>query len=313
VPRPPITIPVATLLCLLCSCAHQNAPQDAPAPRASPQTEHPATTQSAPTAQHKPALQSGPASPQQVTTVPPPPQSSSTTTASSPPIQPAVPPPTDTPASTPLVAAKELFPGVLVDLTAKTVEFDGIVPINAHDPAAPTVYLEVFACLPDTKEHESVVMTSVRPSHVHAALLLIGLKPGKPGGWDLVDDKLVPIEPSGDAVLVRVSYKDAAGNEVVLTPDDLIVDAATGAPFSKKDGGRWLFTGSRIVQRQGREWYDADGAGILIGLTTFGGETVAWSHTISPDSELHAPEWIASPRTPPAGTPVKVTLSPLPR
>lgn len=176
------------------------------------------------------------------------------------------------------------------------------------------VYLEVFACLQDTKEHESMVMTSVRPSHVHAALLLIGLKPGKPGGWDLVDDKLVPIEPSGDAVLVQIAYTDATGKRIVLTPYDLVVDATTGEAFSGKNDGHWLFAGSRMVKRQGREWYDADGAGMLIGLTTFGGETIAWSHTISPDSNMQAPEWIASSKaTPPAGTPVRVTISPMAR
>ncbi|MBC7770997.1 MAG: hypothetical protein H7210_00745 [Pyrinomonadaceae bacterium] len=218
--------------------------------------------------------------------------------------------PVTAPETPAVVAPKELFPGVFVDLTKKTVEIGGIIPINAHDPAAPMVYLEVFACLPDTKEHESMVMTSVRPSHVHAAMLLIGLKPGHPGGWDLIDDKLVPIEPSGDAVLVQVTYTDAGGQRILLGPEDLIVDAKTNEPFNKNTGGHWLFAGSRMVKRQGRDWYDADGAGMLIGLTTFGGETIAWSRTISPDSNVQAPEWIASSKeTPPAGTPVRVTIS----
>lgn len=269
---------------LLTSCAQHSPSPSQPSPPRAPESAAPLTPAATP--------------------APPTPEAEPRAAAHTPP------PPTPDPEARP-GSLKEAFPGVFVDLTARVVEFDGIVPINAHDPAAPMVYLEVFACLPDTKEHEALVLTTVKPSHVHAALLLIGLNPGKPGGWDLIDDKLVPIQPTGDAVTIRVAYTDAAGARVSFAPEDLIVDATTGASFSRQTGGHWLFAGSRLVKRQGGEWYDADRAGMLIGLTTFGGETIAWSQTISPDSELQAPEWIASPRlTPPAGAPVRVSVSP---
>src|SRR3954462_4961764 len=40
--------------------------------------------------------------------------------------------------------------------------------------------LEFFLCATGTNEHESVLRSGVKPSHLHAALLAIGLTPGDP-------------------------------------------------------------------------------------------------------------------------------------
>ena len=201
-----------------------------------------------------------------------------------------------------------------MNLAEKTVEFTGFVPIDAHDPATPLVYLELVACIPDTKEHEALLVTMARPSHIHAALLLVGLQPGKPGGWEFENDTFRPIHATGDAVDVVITYSSADGKQVSVTPQEMIVDASTAEIFGAKDAGHWVFAGSRLVSRQGSERYDADGAGMVIGLTTFGAEVIAWSRTISPDSDMQAPEWIASNKAvPPAGTNVTVTLRPAKR
>lgn len=209
------------------------------------------------------------------------------------------------------VGAKEVFPNIRVDTSKRTVEFDGIVPIDAHDPRAPQVFLEVVCCTPDSKEHESIVMTRARPSQVHAALLLIGLKPGATGHWDMEGDALRPVQPTGDPVKITISYLDAAGHELSFTPEEMIVDSKTGALFGKTVPARWLFAGSQFVTRNGKEWYDADGAGTLIGLCTFSSETIAWGRVISPDSTVEEPEWIARKETVPgAGTAVTVRITP---
>jgi hypothetical protein len=44
--------------------------------------------------------------------------------------------------------------------------------------------LEMFACPKYTKEHESVVAINALSSHVHQALLLLGVEPGSPVVWD---------------------------------------------------------------------------------------------------------------------------------
>jgi len=205
--------------------------------------------------------------------------------------------------------ARQPFPHIRVDAEARTVEFDARVPITLDDPDAPFVYLEVVACIPDTKEHEALLVTQARPSHIHAALLLLGLEPGQPGRWEWEGDTLRSHPPEGPFVRVEFIYDSAAEERVVASPQEWIVNAETGEPFP---AGDWRFAGSRMVQWQGREFYDADGAGTLIGLTTFGSETLAWPEMISHEAAIEEPVWIANPMaTPPLDTPVTVRLTPL--
>jgi hypothetical protein len=227
---------------------------------------------------------------------------------------PALPETAPAPAAPGAGGAVEVFPGVRVDRAARVVEFDGIVPIDCHDPDAPAVFLEVVVCTPDTKEHESLVMTGVKASHVHAALLLLGLEPGSPGSWEVrgVEPVLVPVDPRGPAIGVDITYRDASGREVTADAREWVVDAKSGARLGARGpeaGVRWVFAGSRFVEREGQRVYDADGVGTLVGLCTFGSETVAWGRTISPDSQVHEPEWIANAKAvPAAGTAVVVRL-----
>jgi hypothetical protein len=57
------------------------------------------------------------------------------------------------------------------------------------------------------------------------------------------------------------------------------------------------------------EAYDAEGMGTLIGLATFGSETIAPETVFSPDSAQSEPVWIADRRTlPKISTPVTIRL-----
>jgi hypothetical protein len=227
--------------------------------------------------------------------------------------QPAPAPPRDEPIAPstpepPQAGMRELFPGVRADIARKSVEFDGIVPINVHDPETPIVFLEVVVCTSDTKEHEALVVTKVKPSHVHAALLAVGLEPGAPGSWKWEDQKLIPIPPRGAPVTVELSYSGPDGGRVEERATDWVVNAENGQPFAGPGEG-FLFAGSVLRAHQGEEVYEADGAGTLIGLATFGTETIAWGRTFSPDSEVAEPEWIANTKRVPAfGTPVTVRI-----
>lgn len=211
----------------------------------------------------------------------------------------------------------EVFPGVRVDRAARTVEFDGVVPIDVRNPDGTPIFLEVVVCTADTREHEALVVADALPSNIHAALLLIGLESGRPGGFRRAKreegapaNAPTPFEriaPEGDAVRVEfVVARD--GTDSVEPAASWVVRDRTGEALP--DVG-FVFAGSRFVTRQGREWYDADGAGTLIGLHTFGSECVAWRGVMSPESTLDEPEWVADPtRTPPIGTRVTVRLSP---
>ncbi len=231
--------------------------------------------------------------------------------------EPEAAPPSEPPKATevaPVEAAapaglREVFPHVRVDVAAKIVQFDGVVPIDAHDAKAPWVFLEVVACTPDTKEHEAIVVTEAKSSHVHAALLLVGLEPGSPGKWTYENNELRPIAPKGDALSVTISYHEPDGTERTVIPEEMIVNAHDGKRFGAARPGKWVFAGSQIVTRAGKEFYDADGAGTLIGLTTFGSETIAWSEVISHEAAVEEPVWVADKKTTPKmGTTITVTI-----
>jgi hypothetical protein len=58
-----------------------------------------------------------------------------------------------------------------------------------------------------------------------------------------------------------------------------------------------------------REVYDADGTGVVIGLSTFGSELVAWRQVLSPESTITAPTWVINNAAyPKAGTAVVVRI-----
>jgi hypothetical protein len=201
----------------------------------------------------------------------------------------------------------DVFPHVRMDRTARVIDVDARVPINCHDPRTPNVYLELIACTPDTREHEVLASTKAKPSHVHAALLMLGLEPGHPATWTKgADGMLNEQPPDGPRVGVELVTRDEEGNEVVETPSDWIVHAQTRERWPS---GEWVFAGSLFVKRQGEERYDADWSGTFIGLTSFGTEVLAWPDVISPTAAIDEPVWIADPaRVPQFGTPVVIRL-----
>ncbi len=237
---------------------------------------------------------------------------------SAPPVSPPTAPPVVLPAVVPEGAGlKEVFPGVRLDARAKLVEFDAVIsPMLIKDDRAPNFFLEVLACSFNTREHETLVVTRVKPSHLHAALLAIGLKPGSPGSWTLKDGKLVATEPTGDRVSVRFLYalKDSPAAE--HDPLNWIISSRDKRGFvdaMNKAGPAigFVFAGSRFVARGDKAVYDADGAGNVIGLTTFGSEVIGLSRVISPDASVESPQWIVDfSKTPPADTKVHVRVAP---
>ena len=205
----------------------------------------------------------------------------------------------------------EVFAYVRVDRALGIVEFDGWVPIDCHDPRTPDVWLELIVCTPDTREHESLVVSKAKPSDVHAAMLLVGLEAGTPGSYRWDGERVVAVAPEGDAVLVEFVYEDDQGREVHANPTDWVVDAGLERTLSDHVGKKiaFVFAGSRFVAYNGPEVYDADLAGTLIGLATFGGETIAFGEVISHEAVYQEPEWLANAKRVPAyGTKVRVRI-----
>ncbi|MCA9293075.1 MAG: hypothetical protein KDA20_04600 [Phycisphaerales bacterium] len=202
------------------------------------------------------------------------------------------------------------FPHLTIDPEHRFIEFEGLVPIDAHDPDAPRVYLEQVVCGRDSKEHESLVVSDAKASHIHAALLLFGLEPGKPATFEADDSergwKSNP--PEGPQVDIEFRWSDDAGAEHTAHPSEWIV-GLKGEAF---DEGHWVFAGSRFVTRGGEERYDADYAGTIVGLVTFGSEVLAWPTVMHNEAAREEPEWIArNDAVPKRGTKVTVRLTPV--
>lgn len=192
----------------------------------------------------------------------------------------------------------ELAPHIRIDRATQTVEFDARVAMDCHNPRTPDVYLELIACSPDTREHESLVVTDATPSLIHAALLAVGLEPGAPANLP------ADAPPTGDPIAITLITTTNA----LHAPADWITDAPTRAD---RPALPFVFAGSRESRPNAPDAYDADGTGVIIGLTTFGSEVIANTTLINPQADIDEPLWIADPRTvPPINTPVRVRLSP---
>lgn len=210
----------------------------------------------------------------------------------------------------PVSSLRDVFPYVRVNAAQGLVEFDATVCIDAHNPKTPRVYLEAVACIPDTKEHESLVVTKALPSHVHAALLLLSLQPGKPGTWDWEGTTITPVPPTGPKVSVTAEWaQDGRVHQAPMT--DWVINVRDNRSFTAAASeDHFVFAGSQMLSKQSGKVYRADGEGCLVGLCTFGGETIAWTRLYSPDTSLEEPQWMADPaHTPPFGTPVVVRIS----
>jgi hypothetical protein len=167
-------------------------------------------------------------------------------------------------------------------------------------------WLEQAVCAAGTRDHESLVTVRVPASRVHAAILLLGARPGSPGRWEQgAPGEVARIPPTGDALELLVRWD---GKERPLS--EWVHDPVRGRAFPEQP---WLFAGSRIlgdagVQR-GLPAYAADRSGSIAGIVTFGDETIAFAHVLSDRADVDAPAWQArSGAMPAAGTPVTLVV-----
>jgi hypothetical protein len=182
---------------------------------------------------------------------------------------------------------------VWIDAAKKQVLVGGKIALDSG-------VIEVFACPERSKEHEAIVATFSTAKTVHAALLAIGLEPGKPVSFDPEY-----AAARGPVVKVRMRWKDAAGAIQERPAGELIRNTKTEAALDAD----WVFAGSVIWRDpgDGTEYYQAD-AGDLICVSNF---TTAMldlpiESSQSNDSLLFE---VFPDRVPPRGTEVELILS----
>lgn len=250
--------------------------------------------------EHK-AAQGSPSDPSQPALQPAAPQAPSRATM--PPAAPDTHPPpvASEPAITPEPLI-ELAPGLQVDRANRLVFIQGLTCLEAG-------WLEQAICGRATREHESLVVTAVPASRIHAALLLIGLTNGAPGSWRWEGQELHLTPPTGDPVSISVRYERGG-----RPAEHSIAEWICGTDGRAFPHTPWVFAGSLFIADPaagGAERYVADSSGSIAGLVTFGDELLGRPEVLSDQEAVQPPEWIVCPdRLPQPGTPVQVILSP---
>jgi hypothetical protein len=178
---------------------------------------------------------------------------------------------------------KLVLPGVKINLDGWCVDVDSKVCLKEG-------LLELIACTKDTKEHESIVMIEAKPSHVHAALLLLGAKPGRPATQRMIEGdhpRFISTPPHGGPVEVFLVVKDAEGREQEYPISDFLVRANDNGSIAEGQKAEeaerftkdpFVFAGSVLVgEAKGPRQYLSDQSGNVISISTFGDELLCLS------------------------------------
>lgn len=187
---------------------------------------------------------------------------------------------------------EQLNEGLWIDRNEKRVVMDAEVCLTRGP-------LEMLACPSGSKEHESILAVKTRPSFVHAALLAVGAKPGKPA-------QLGPnFKPaSGPVVEVLLEWTDKNGVSQTVPAQQWLRNAATGNAMDS----RWIFVGSSFREQDGKDFYQAD-QGDFICVSNFPTATLDIDMQSSSASS-HLLFEAFTERIPPKGTAVKIILAP---
>jgi hypothetical protein len=168
------------------------------------------------------------------------------------------------------------------------------------------VLLEVLVCKAQTKEHESILRTSLDAKLLHAGLVAIGAKPGHTVQFiDLktMEEKYTPA--TGEKIKVTVNY-NLQGKPFLHEAQDWIKDTKTKKPM--KHG--WVFAGSRFAKfpdnPDAPEYYCANN-GEIIAISNYVDSMLDLPIRISDSNDELMFEAFAE-KVPAAGTPVWVIM-----
>ena len=195
---------------------------------------------------------------------------------------------------------KTAMPHITVDHPNRWVDIDATVVLRQGG------WLELLACTPDSRTHESILAIHALPSHVHLALLTLGLEPGAPMKWRLEGDDYVSTPAHGPKVAVTIVVPQDGAPPREADANTWFVNKQTG---QSPPDNIWLFTGSSFDQEKNPPRYRADVEGSIISLVHFGDEVLARPT----DTTNQSDQGMLQPNTeliPQVGTKVKVRLRP---
>ncbi len=187
------------------------------------------------------------------------------------------------------------LPHIEVDVNAKQIHVE-CKAVKADYP------LEFLAVMTNTNEYEAIVRTEARPSDLHLALLMLGLKPGEPIHYSETEKAWLP--PTGPLIKIRFAY-DLDGKHFDVPACQWMRDVNTKKPA---EDFVWCFSGARTMPDG---TYAADMAGHLVGVIN--NETSVLDVPALKSRAMEAREWERNPDAmPPTDTPVTMIISPAP-
>jgi len=212
------------------------------------------------------------------------------------PIAPAQP---EKPEASPAPATQpSTLPHITIDRANLRLDLEGVVVLREAD------WLELLACSPKSREHESILTIAARPSHIHLALLTLGLEPGSPRKSWREGDTPKWSESFGPKVAVTLVY-EAEGKRVEVGANEWILNKKTNEPLK---GNALIFTGSRMIPIEGKEVYLADLNGTVLSLVNFGDDLLVRQTPLTNDTDEES-IGVNTKAVPPIGTKVTVRLT----
>ncbi len=191
------------------------------------------------------------------------------------------------------------WPGIHVDRERRQIDLDGYVVLREGE------WLELIACSPGTREHEAILAITARPSHIHLALLSLGLTPGHPIQSREEGDGFAIVPPRGPAIdLFFVVDRDGTPREVPV--HEWVIDQQNDRPMPPTP---FLFTGSAFVEHEGQTLYMADLGGSVVSLVNFGDDLITRS-SIQTNQTDNAQWGTRTDAIPPLNTAVTLRLRP---
>jgi len=161
--------------------------------------------------------------------------------------------------------------------------------------------LEFLAVVTNTNEYEALVRSEVKPSDLHLALLMLGMKPGQPIHFSEATRQWFP--PTGPPLQIEFRY-EKDGRPMTVPANRWMRDVKTKA---EAPAMTWVFTGSRVTEDGS---YAADSTGCLVGVVN--NELSVIDVPALASRALEARSWERNPDLMPGtGSPVTMVLTAL--
>lgn len=164
--------------------------------------------------------------------------------------------------------------------------------------------VEVFACAPEGKTHESVVVLDCVPSGLHAGLLALGLEPGEP--VEIGTDGSYR-RPSGAKVEIHVAWTTIDGVEKRCRAEEWVWDQKRERAM---EPAAWIFAGSFLQKASADAASETYAANYVKSLVTTYHDASSvlenpWQDGVD-DTVYYSNERVV----PPVGTPITVSFAP---